>query len=1012
LTQHHTPPTTTPHITFLVPAASPDPESLAAWWREHGVVADTVLTERDPEEFRTAIKASTAAGTEMFVELGPRGLEHLVRDSPGGDAACYLPTYAPDDPDPEHRRLMHESLGVLWTRGVRIDWSAVCQRPERIPHLPRYPFDHRDYWVPTLRHELALVPADEGAGLQPRFTDAASGELIAETSLSLAALPLLDEHRVHGRIVVPAIVFLELMHRCAQRALDRPFAVGNLALKRPLILADDAARTVQAILNPDGGGGARIRIFAHDPDSGWQHLLEADIVAAEPGNTDELEPEEFERARGRCLDALGHDEFYQRAWHPSFALGTSFRLVRSALRGRAAATGFVAAPDPTCAALIAGVRSDLLLMDTSVQLIAVAAGAGAGTDQPVYVGTGFEGMTVQRAFTDSEVRCTAVLRDGPGRGQDDGLVGDVALTDEDGLLFALIRGVSFRPLTGETVERLTATPSSPSAGSSTRARQGPKVGRPDLSQLRRASPQQARERLERYLAALLASIEGCEPEEIDPAGPVTARADSLMIAEFTTTAERDLHVRLPMDLLFDSASPATLAKMIVDEIRMVDAEPGAPTQDGDTAPESSVSVLDPVIAAQPRALSILKTGRLTRMSVDEMAERAALQPSIAAAEPARHSDSAPRGSLLTGATGFVGAFLLAELLERRDGDVYCLARASNTQRALERILTNLDAHGIDVARHRSRIVAVPGDLSEPGFGLGNEAFADLHARCGDIVHCGAQVKWTYPYKALERANVHGTREVLRLSTLRGPARPVHFISTVGVFSSVEYQPDAVYESQLPAESGPLAVGYAQSKWVAEQMVRTAHERGVPTTIHRLNTGGDSRTGAFNRQDHLNMMLKGCIEAGVGPREVNIHLQPAPIDYVAAAVVEATRRPELSGSTFHLVNDTELSWPQLFDMVRGFGYPIDLTTWDDWRDRITGSRSGTMALLGLVPFLVDTIDDARVPRFESAATRQSLAGAGLACPPLTTGLLHTYLRRFISARFIDPPKGAVRALRDA
>ncbi|MFG1918994.1 thioester reductase domain-containing protein, partial [Micromonospora sp. NPDC048898] len=1030
LTQHHTPPTTTTHITFLVPAASPDPEPLVTWWRTHGVVADTVLTERDPEEFRTAVKAATASGTALLIELGPRGLEHLVRDSPGGDTALYLPTYAPDDPDPEHRRLMHESLGVLWTRGVPVDWSAVCQRPERIPHLPRYPFEHRDYWVPTLRHEIIpvptsrheMAPADAGTGLLPHFTDTASGQLIAETHLSLAALPLLDEHRVHDRILVPAIVFLELVHRCAQRALDGPFAVGRLAFSRPLLLADDAARTVQTILDPDDDGGARVRVFAHDPDSGWQQLIEADIVAADAdntdsgntdsgntdsGNTDELEPEEFERARGRCLDDLDHDEFYERAWHPSFALGASFRLVQSALRGRAAAVGYVAAPDPSCAALTAGVRPDLLLLDTCVQLIAVAAGADAGPERPLYVGTGFAGMTVQRAFTDGEIRCTAVLRDAPGH--DDGLVGDVSITDEDGLLYALISGVSFSPLTPETVERLTAGPSSLSNGSPTRAQTGPKVARPDVSRLRRTSPQQARERLQRYLAALLASVEGCEPEDIDPAGPVTARADSLMIAEFRSAIERDLHVRVPLDVLFDNASPATLATMLADEIRA--ADPGVPAQDGDPVAAPAPHALDPVLAAQPRPLSILKTGKLTRMSVDEMAARAALPPSIAADTSAWHPDSAPRASLLTGATGFVGAFLLAELLERRDGDVYCLARASNAHRALERILTNLDTYGIDVDRHRSRIVAVPGDLTEPDFGLGDEAFADLHARCGDIVHCGAQVKWTYPYRALERANVHGTREVLRLATLAGPARPVHLISTVGVFSSVQYEPDSVHEWQLPIESGPLSVGYAQSKWVAEQMVRTAHERGVPMTIHRVNAGGDSRTGAFNRHDHLNMMLKGCIEAGVGPREVNIHLQPAPIDYVAAAVVEAARRPELNGATFHLVNDSDLTWPQLFDMVRAFGYPIDLTTWDDWRERITGSRSGTMALLGLVPFLVDTIDDARVPRFESTSTRQTLAGLGLTCPPLTTGLLHTYLRRFVSARFVDPPKGAVRALRD-
>jgi thioester reductase-like protein len=251
--------------------------------------------------------------------------------------------------------------------------------------------------------------------------------------------------------------------------------------------------------------------------------------------------------------------------------------------------------------------------------------------------------------------------------------------------------------------------------------------------------------------------------------------------------------------------------------------------------------------------------------------------------------------------------------------------------------------------------------------------------------------------------VDGTREVLRLA-LRGPApRPVHFISTVGVFSSAEFGAELVAEDQPLESSGPLVVGYAQSKWVAERMIRTATERGVPTTIHRINTGGHSRTGAFNRIDHLTMMLKGCIEAGIAPETVNVHLQPAPIDYVAAAVVEAAARPHLFGRTFHLVNETEMRWADLFGAVRDFGYPLELLPFEEWRDRITGRDSGTYALLGLVPFLTDAVDDVHVPYSDSTATRAAL-GDAVACPPFDPDLIHTYLRRFITSRFVGAPKG--------
>jgi thioester reductase-like protein len=191
------------------------------------------------------------------------------------------------------------------------------------------------------------------------------------------------------------------------------------------------------------------------------------------------------------------------------------------------------------------------------------------------------------------------------------------------------------------------------------------------------------------------------------------------------------------------------------------------------------------------------------------------------------------------------------------------------------------------------------------------------------------------------------------------------------------------------------------------MIHTAAERGVPSTIHRINTGGDSGTGAFNRLDYFTLILKGCIEAGIAPASVpGLQLQPAPVDYVAAAVVEIAARPRLHNATaFHLVNDTVMTWPDLFSAVREFGYPLEILPFDDWRTRITGANAGTMALLGLAPFLTDAMDQVYLPRSDTAATRHALRDTGLACPPLDRDLIYTYLRRFVATRFLEPTKGA-------
>jgi thioester reductase-like protein len=549
----------------------------------------------------------------------------------------------------------------------------------------------------------------------------------------------------------------------------------------------------------------------------------------------------------------------------------------------------------------------------------------------------------------------------------------------------------------------------PGAASAARRRR-PGVPRLDPAALRRLDAKRAAAKIREYLVALVASIQGCAPGEVEDEQPLMGVMDSIMVAELKGAVDAELGVSIPMEDFFDAADLTGLAQLTADRLLTNPADPAAPVDPASPADpagpaEPSPAVVTPGPAA-PAQAPVMRIGRLRFMSTDEMADLARLDPDCAAQAAPEPPGIAPPGTLLTGATGFVGAFLLGELLRRTEGNVACLVRARNSGQALGRVLDNLAGYGIDVAEHRTRIVAIPSDLGRPRLGLDERTLDMLYADYGSIVHCGAVVKWTYPYQALAPANVDGTREILQLA-VRGPApRPVHFISTVGVFSSAESSAEDIPEDLPQETSGPLAMGYGQSKWVAERMIRNAAERGVPISIHRINTGGHSVTGAFNRADYLSLVIKGCIEAGIAPESANIQLQPAPVDYVAAAVVEVAARPQLHNGTFHLVNDSMMTWSEMFDAVRDFGYPLEVLSFDDWRKRITGVNAGTMALLGLAPFFTDMVDHVRLPRFSSTTTRRALSDAGLTCQPFDRDLLHTYLGRFVASRFIQPPKGSI------
>ncbi|WP_063837499.1 non-ribosomal peptide synthetase, partial [Streptomyces sp. NRRL WC-3549] len=186
--------------------------------------------------------------------------------------------------------------------------------------------------------------------------------------------------------------------------------------------------------------------------------------------------------------------------------------------------------------------------------------------------------------------------------------------------------------------------------------------------------------------------------------------------------------------------------------------------------------------------------------------------------------------LLTGASGFLGAFLLRDLIETTGGPVDCLVRAEDEQHAAHRLRANLERYGLWHPRYADLIRPVPGDLAAPGLGLSPGARTDLVRRLGPVLHNGARVNFAAGYGDLRAPNVAGTEELLRL--LADSASPgLHYVSTTGVYAP-GHGPGTVTESTPTGPATALPDGYARSKWVAEQLVGLARERGLPVTVHR------------------------------------------------------------------------------------------------------------------------------------------------------------------------------------
>jgi myxalamid-type nonribosomal peptide synthetase MxaA len=371
--------------------------------------------------------------------------------------------------------------------------------------------------------------------------------------------------------------------------------------------------------------------------------------------------------------------------------------------------------------------------------------------------------------------------------------------------------------------------------------------------------------------------------------------------------------------------------------------------------------------------------------------------------PAAARPGGERDILLTGATGFLGAFLLDALLTRTEATVHCLVRAADEAAARQRLQEVLTGFGLWRPERQDRIRAVPGDLAAPRLGLTEEAHAALAARVDAVYHSGAAVNLVLPYAELRGATVEGTREVLRFATATGRAA-VHHVSTVGVFAGPAEHGGPLGERDQAGPPELLRQGYTQSKWVAEQVIALAREAGVPVTVHRpARIAGDSHTGACQSDDFLWRVVKGCVQAGAVPRGITAEADLVPVDYVAHAVVAVAQRPQALGSVHHQVNTDPIQLTELLDHVRDFGFQLSEIGHGEWIDLIKADP--TNAAYPLLS-LFDPAGGGFVRvRFSDQHTRPHLEGTGLQCPRLDAELIRTYLRYFVGTGYLPAPPEA-------
>ncbi|KAJ3399369.1 large subunit of alpha-aminoadipate reductase [Chytriomyces hyalinus] len=381
----------------------------------------------------------------------------------------------------------------------------------------------------------------------------------------------------------------------------------------------------------------------------------------------------------------------------------------------------------------------------------------------------------------------------------------------------------------------------------------------------------------------------------------------------------------------------------------------------------------------------------------------------------------PAVFFLTGATGFLGIFVLSSLLKRfPQCKVICLVRAKDADLGMKRLKENGQRHLLWSDEWNTRVEAVVGDLGEEKLGLG-ASWDDLCQRVDVVVHNGALVHWVYPYHKLRAANVMGTHWALMLATT-GPLKAFHLVSSTSVLDTGSFirrylnagKPVPESDDLEGARKG-LRSGYGQTKWVAEKLVMRARERGVPATIIRPGyIVGDSKSGVNNTDDFLWRLVKGCIQLGQVPSISNI-VNMCSVDYVADAIAEVAAKDEqaLPLGVFHIWNANHFRFDDLFNQIKAHGYNVELTDYINWRTALMdltlapaeASAGEPHSLFPLLHFVLDDLPTStRSPELDETNTKKICEGSKVVCEDMNA-VMSLYFGYLVAVGFLDAPPRA-------
>ncbi|MFT3668487.1 MAG: SDR family oxidoreductase [Pseudoxanthomonas sp.] len=342
---------------------------------------------------------------------------------------------------------------------------------------------------------------------------------------------------------------------------------------------------------------------------------------------------------------------------------------------------------------------------------------------------------------------------------------------------------------------------------------------------------------------------------------------------------------------------------------------------------------------------------------------------------------------VTGATGFIGRYLVGNLL-KRSGTVYVLVRKDSQKK--------FDAIAKKAGWDMKRVTVVHGDMTQPKCGVSAAQLRNLAGKVKHFFHLAAIYDLTASRESQQAANIDGTQHALDLAAAlkTGCFHHTSSIAAAGLYPGI-------FREDMFEEAEGLDDPYLRTKHDSEGLVRK--EKRIKWRIYRPGmVVGHSKTGEIDKIDgpyYFFTLIKKLRELlpqwvpvlGIEGGRINI----VPVDFVADAMDHIAHKPKLDGHTFHLTDPEPMRVGEVLNAFCRAGHAPEMTMRIDARMFAFVPGSIRMAVGNLPPvrrFIGMLLRDFKIPkevlkfityptRFDSRETERALKGTGIAVPRL-------------------------------